>query len=26
VADQDYVSSGKDLWLSSGRVWSNYVE
>ena len=20
------VSSGKDLWLSSGRVWSNYVE
>lgn len=26
VADQDYVSSGKDLWLSSGRVWSNYVD
>lgn len=26
VADQDYVSSGKDLWLSSGRIWSNYVE
>jgi dCMP deaminase len=26
VADQDYISSGKDLWLSSGRVWSNYVE
>ena len=26
VADQDYISSGKDLWLSSGRVWSNYVD
>lgn len=26
VADQDYISSGKDLWLSSGRIWSNYVE
>ena len=26
VADQDYISSGKDLWLSSGRVWSNYAE
>ena len=26
VADKDYIHSGKDLWLSSGRAWSNYVE
>ncbi len=26
VADQDYPSSGKDLWLSAGRTWSNYAE
>lgn len=26
VADADYPKSGKELWLSAGRVWSNYVE
>jgi dCMP deaminase len=24
VAKEDYVSSGKDLWLMSGRKWDNY--
>lgn len=26
VADQNYPTSGKGLWLSSGRVWSQYAE
>jgi dCMP deaminase len=26
VVDKDYIYSGKDLWLSSGRAWSNYAE
>ena len=26
VADQDYSSSGKELWILAGRAWSQYAE
>jgi dCMP deaminase len=26
VADQDYATSGKELWVLAGRVWSQYAD
>lgn len=26
VVDEDYPVSGKNLWISAGRIWDNYVE